>query len=58
MSLVTDGDNIECVIRFAASVATSVTYGRRVESVDEWIVRENMAAMDCEQYLSSRFSCD
>ncbi|KAH9887564.1 cytochrome P450 [Cubamyces lactineus] len=32
--------------RFAASVATSVTYGRRVTSVDEWIVRENMAAMD------------
>ncbi|KAI0664172.1 cytochrome P450 [Cubamyces menziesii] len=36
--------------RFAASVATSVTYGRRVTSVDEWIVRENMAAMD---YLTS-----
>ncbi|OBZ66931.1 3-hydroxyphenylacetate 6-hydroxylase [Grifola frondosa] len=36
--------------RYAASVATSVTYGRRVESVDEWIVRENMAAMD---YLTS-----
>ncbi|CDO77905.1 hypothetical protein BN946_scf184692.g3 [Trametes cinnabarina] len=32
--------------RFAASVATSVTYGRRVKSVDEWIVKENMAAMD------------
>ncbi|KAI9056287.1 cytochrome P450 [Trametes sanguinea] len=34
--------------RFAASVATSVTYGRRVRSVDEWIVKENMAAMDCD----------
>lgn len=33
--------------RYAASVATSVTYGRRVESVDEWIVRENNEAMDC-----------
>ncbi|PIL29212.1 cytochrome P450 [Ganoderma sinense ZZ0214-1] len=33
--------------RFAASVATSVSYGRRVESIDEWIVKENMAAMDC-----------
>ncbi|EJD01999.1 cytochrome P450 [Fomitiporia mediterranea MF3/22] len=32
--------------RYAASVVTSVTYGRRVESVDEWIVAENMAAMD------------
>ncbi len=34
--------------RFAASIATSVSYGRRVESIDEWIVKENMAAMDCE----------
>ncbi|KAF9467168.1 cytochrome P450 [Collybia nuda] len=33
--------------RFAASVVTSVTYGRRVNSVDEWIVKENMEAMDC-----------
>lgn len=33
--------------RYAASVATSVTYGRRVESPDEWIVKENMEAMDC-----------
>ncbi|KAM5536851.1 hypothetical protein V8D89_009569 [Ganoderma adspersum] len=32
--------------RFAASIATSVSYGRRVESIDEWIVKENMAAMD------------
>ncbi|OCH92747.1 cytochrome P450 [Obba rivulosa] len=36
--------------RYAASVAVAVTYGRRIESVDEWIVRENMAAMD---YLTS-----
>ncbi|KII91472.1 hypothetical protein PLICRDRAFT_696507 [Plicaturopsis crispa FD-325 SS-3] len=36
--------------RFAASVVTSVVYGRRVESVDEWIVKENMEAMD---YLQS-----
>ncbi|KAF5379529.1 hypothetical protein D9615_006568 [Tricholomella constricta] len=34
--------------RFAASVVTSVTYGRRVDSVDEWIVKENMEAMDSE----------
>lgn len=33
--------------RYAASVATSVAYGRRVESVDEWIVKENMESMDC-----------
>ncbi|KAI5118126.1 hypothetical protein M0805_008034 [Coniferiporia weirii] len=32
--------------RYAASVVTSVTYGRRVESVDEWIVKENNASMD------------
>ena len=34
--------------RYAASVVTSVTYGRRVETVDEWVVRENMEAMDCK----------
>ncbi|KAG5220374.1 cytochrome P450 [Salix suchowensis] len=33
--------------RYAASVVTSVTYGKRIDSVDEWIVRENMRAMDC-----------
>ncbi|KAI0634094.1 cytochrome P450 [Trametes polyzona] len=38
--------------RFAASVATFVAYGRRVKSVDEWIVKENMAAMDCEYRAS------
>lgn len=27
---------------------TSVTYGRRVNSIDEWIVKENIAAMDCK----------
>ncbi|KDR77141.1 hypothetical protein GALMADRAFT_431691 [Galerina marginata CBS 339.88] len=32
--------------RFAASVAVSVTYGRRINSVDEWIVKENMDAVD------------
>ncbi|TCD68667.1 hypothetical protein EIP91_010189 [Steccherinum ochraceum] len=36
--------------RYAASVVTSVTYGRRVNSIDEWIVKENIAAMD---YLMS-----
>lgn len=37
--------------RYAGSVATSAAYGRRVESVDEWIVKENMAAMECELAL-------
>lgn len=41
--------------RFAASVVTSVTYGRRVDSVDEWIVKENMEAMDCEATTSFTF---
>ncbi|KAH7912492.1 cytochrome P450 [Hygrophoropsis aurantiaca] len=36
--------------RYAASVVTSVSYGRRVNSIDEWIVKENMEAMD---YLTS-----
>ncbi|TFY79497.1 hypothetical protein EWM64_g4512 [Hericium alpestre] len=31
--------------RYAASVIVSVVYGKRVDSVDEWIVKENMAAM-------------
>lgn len=26
----------------------AATYGRRVDSVDEWIVKENIASMDCE----------
>lgn len=39
--------NVNIFCRFAASVVTSVTYGRRVESVDEWIVKENMESMDC-----------
>ncbi|KAG6907496.1 hypothetical protein DXG01_008691 [Tephrocybe rancida] len=30
--------------RFAASVITTVTYGRRVNSTDEWIVKENLQA--------------
>lgn len=34
--------------RYAASVVTSVSYGRRVESMDEWIVVENNQSMDCE----------
>ena len=32
--------------RYPASVVTSVTYGRRVQSVDEWIVVENNKSMD------------
>ncbi|KZT55003.1 cytochrome P450 [Calocera cornea HHB12733] len=36
--------------RYAASVVVSVTYGRRIESLDEWIVKENNAAME---YLTS-----
>ncbi|KIJ63674.1 hypothetical protein HYDPIDRAFT_175981 [Hydnomerulius pinastri MD-312] len=32
--------------RYAASVVTSVSYGRRVDSIDEWIVKENNEAMD------------
>ena len=32
--------------RYAASVVTSVTYGRRVQSMDEWIVIENNKSMD------------
>ncbi|THH09691.1 hypothetical protein EW145_g1830 [Phellinidium pouzarii] len=30
-----------------------LTYGRRVESVDEWIVKENMIAMDCKYIVES-----
>ncbi|KAG6844932.1 hypothetical protein H0H93_016296, partial [Arthromyces matolae] len=31
--------------RYNASIITSVTYGLRVDSVDEWIVQENLAAV-------------
>ncbi|KAF9476061.1 cytochrome P450 [Pholiota conissans] len=34
--------------RFSASVAVSATYGKRVNSVDEWIVKEQMNAVDCK----------
>ncbi|KAF9011912.1 cytochrome P450 [Cyathus striatus] len=44
----TDPKNYERHIqRFAASLAVSVTYGRRVNSVDEWIVKENMESVEC-----------
>ncbi|KAI0795531.1 cytochrome P450 [Abortiporus biennis] len=33
--------------RYAASVVVSLSYGRRINGVDEWIVKENMNAMDC-----------
>ncbi|KAI0321505.1 cytochrome P450 [Amylostereum chailletii] len=36
--------------RYAASVVVSVAYGRRVDSMDEWVVKENMEAM---AYLTS-----
>ncbi|TFK32108.1 cytochrome P450 [Crucibulum laeve] len=36
--------------RYAASVVVSVSYGKRIDSVDEWIVKENMESMD---YLTS-----
>lgn len=36
------------LFRYAASVAVSLSYGKRVHSMDEWIVRENVAAMDCK----------
>ncbi|KAF8153046.1 cytochrome P450 [Crassisporium funariophilum] len=39
--------------RFAASVAVSVTYGRRINSVDEWVVKQNMDAMDLSTVVSS-----
>ncbi|KAG6901348.1 hypothetical protein C0995_013207 [Termitomyces sp. Mi166 len=32
--------------RSAASVVSSVSYGLRVDNVDEWVIKENMAAMD------------
>ncbi|KAJ7594361.1 cytochrome P450 [Mycena floridula] len=47
----TDPQNYEQHLqRYAASVATSSAYGRRVNSVQEWVVKENMEAMD---YLTS-----
>lgn len=34
--------------RFAGSVAVSVTYGRRIETSDDWIVKEQLSAVDCK----------
>ncbi|ETW77266.1 cytochrome P450 monooxygenase 29 [Heterobasidion irregulare TC 32-1] len=46
--LLTDPKNYENHIRrYAASVVVSLTYGKRIDSVDEWIVKENMASMAC-----------
>lgn len=36
--------------RYAASVVVSMTYGKRVESIDEWIVTEMMASMNCKEF--------
>lgn len=44
--------------RYAASVVTSVSYGRRVESMDEWIVVENNQSMDCKCYYFSKRSAN
>ena len=38
--------------RYAASVVVSVTYGKRINSVDEWVVKEQMDAVDCECYTT------
>lgn len=37
--------------RYAASVVVSLTYGKRVESVDERIVTEMMDSMGCSYFL-------
>jgi hypothetical protein len=37
--------------RFAASLAVSVTYGKRIKSVDEWVVKEQLDAVDCKPLL-------
>jgi len=34
--------------RFAGSVAVSVTYGRRIKTHDDWIVKEQLSAVDCK----------
>lgn len=41
---------LEC--SYAASVVVSLTYGKRVESVDEWIVKEMSDSMDCKLLLA------
>lgn len=49
--LLTDPEHWERHLqRYAASVVVSMSYGRRVNSIDEWIVKENNEAMD---YLTS-----
>jgi hypothetical protein len=54
--LLDDPDNFEKHYqRFAGSVAVSVTYGRRIKTSDDWIVKEQLSAVDCRSlffYLS------
>lgn len=33
--------------RFAGSVAATVAYGRRIESADEWVVKEQLDEVAC-----------
>ncbi|KAF5350526.1 hypothetical protein D9756_008703 [Leucocoprinus leucothites] len=45
--LMNDSKNYDGYLkRFAASIVVAATYGRRVDSVDEWVVRENIASID------------
>lgn len=39
--------------RFAGSVAVSVTYGRRIKTSDDWIVKEQLSAVDCKSFCNS-----
>lgn len=43
--------------RFAASVVVSVSYGRRINSLDEWIVKENMNSVECEEIFVPIVCC-
>ncbi|KAI0037071.1 cytochrome P450 [Vararia minispora EC-137] len=45
--------------RFSASVVVSLAYGRRIDNVDDWIVKQNMETMACNipgKYLVESWS--
>ena len=44
-------DFTDRISRYAASIIVSVAYGRRIDTVDDWIVTENVASVTCASFL-------
>lgn len=48
-----EADFTDRISRYAASLIMSVAYGRRIDTVDDWIVTENVASVSCASFLES-----